>query len=588
MDTMRPCLSILAITLSCLAGTAQADPIELSSETGAPDLLAAIEAELTDIAAPDTLFEARRSARNAASKTESYLNSLGYFAPEISYAVAPGEPPSAQLKVEPGPLFTFDDIAIALEPPIVSEQAADALETVRTLKPGDQAIPSAIIAEEAGLIAALKASGYANATVTERKLVGDRAAGTLTLTYQLQPGARIRLGDVVYEPAARTRRLYLNRLLPFESGELFSPEKLAALSRRLNGTRFYRFVSVQLSDTVSEITAEGDEVRDVIVSSEPRERYTLTTGTSFSTSEGPGLTASLTRRDATRRGDTLTGSMTLATLERSFAVDWRIPNITAFDRSLVLSWDAGREETDAFDREAVELEGVFEVRASRALTFAFGAGSEFTREEDTFEQRDQQVLSTFAGVRLDYADDPLDATSGWRIDTRAEPGWVIGDREAQFLALNGQLSTYLGLDPTDHFILANRVRSGFVFGAALSDLPVSRRFFAGGGGSARGFEYQSVGPQDADGTPTGGRGLLEVSSELRWRRDGPWGGVVFVDAASVSADQGIQSDDLRYSAGLGVRYDTVIGPIRFDLATPIDPRDGDDPVQIYVSIGQAF
>ena len=122
----------------------------------------------------------------------------------------------------------------------------------------------------------------------------------------------------------------------------------------------------------------------------------------------------------------------------------------------------------------------------------------------------------------------------------------------------------------------------------MEELPVSRRFFAGGGGSARGFEYQSVGPRAADGTPTGGKGLLEVSGEMRWRRDGPLGFVAFLDGASVVANESASFEQVRYSAGIGVRYDTLVGPIRLDLATPLDPRDGDDPVQVYVSIGQAF
>jgi translocation and assembly module TamA len=336
------------------------------------------------------------------------------------------------------------------------------------------------------------------------------------------------------------------------------------------------------------MTESGDEIRNVQVEIEERDRYTLTSGTSFSTSEGPGLTASLTRRNATRRGDTLTGAMTLATLERAFEVDWRIPDVTAFDRTLVLSADIGREETDAFDKEAISLSGAFEVRASRRLTYTLGAASEVTREEDAFEQRDQQILSTSLGVRLDYANDPLDATKGWRIDARGEPGIVIGDREAQYLSLNGQISAYQPLDREQHFVIATRLRSGFVYGAALSDLPVSRRFFAGGGGSARGFEFQSVGPRDDEGVPTGGRGLMEVSGELRWRRDGPLGFVAFLDGASVTENEGVSLSDVRYSAGLGVRYDTVMGPLRFDIATPLDPRDGDAPIQLYVSVGQAF
>ena len=584
---IRP-LPLIAIAICATAQSAQAAELRLNSDTASQALLADLRQELVTDEPAETLFEARRQARNAARTAESYLNSRGYFAPEIAYTVDAGPPPAGLVQIEPGPQFTLAAVNIDAGEHALSVAAQTALASVRTLKTGDRARPDAILAEEAGLIAALKAAGYADARSKERQVIGDRDAGTLDVTYQLDPGPRIRLGKVIYPKDARTRSAYLTRLIPFDADEVYTPQKLATFNRRLNATRTYRFVSVQLADTPTRITEEGDEVRDVLVQLEERDRYTLTTGTSFSTSEGPGLAASLTRRNATRRGDTLTGAMTLATLERSFTVDWRIPNVTAFDRTLVLSSDATREETDAFDREAVTVSGTFEVRASDHLTYALGAASELTREEDAFEQRDQQVLSTSLGVRLDYADDPLDATSGWRVDTRAEPGIVVGDRETQFLSLNGQISAYQSLDKDRRIVAATRVRSGFVFGAELSDLPVSRRFFAGGGGSARGFEYQSVGPEDADGTPTGGRGLLEVSGELRWRRDGPLGFVAFLDGANVSADQGVEFEDVRYSAGLGIRYNTLVGPIRFDLATPIDPDQGDDPVQIYVSIGQAF
>ncbi|MEO0450009.1 MAG: BamA/TamA family outer membrane protein [Pseudomonadota bacterium] len=580
--------AVSAIALVFAAAGAAGESVRVTSETASADLLRDLQRELKEDVSADTVFEARRQSRRAAERAENYLNSKGYFAPLISYAVEPGPPPLGQVRIEPGPKFKLSSVELDTGDTALSDDAEQALDRVRTLSPGDAAIPSAILAEEAGLIAALKAVGYAETSALPRDVIGDRQNGTLDLTYNLQPGARVRLGDTVYSEGTRTRRVYLDRLIPYEPGALYSPQTLSAFARRLNSTRLYRFSNVQLADAPSRITEEGDEVRDVVVQLEERERYTLTSGASFSTSEGPGLTSSLTRRNATRRGDTLTGAMTLATLERSFAVDWRIPNVTAFDRTLVISSEIGREETDAFDREAITVSGAYEVRASRRLTYAFGAASELTREEDAFEQRDQQILSTSLGVRLDFANDPLDATRGWRVDTRGEPGVVIGDREAQYLSLNGQVSAYRPFTEAERFILAGRVRSGFIFGAALADLPVSRRFFAGGGGSARGFEYQSVGPEDAEGTPTGGRGLLEVSGELRWRRDGPLGFVGFLDGASVTADQGARFDDVRYSAGLGVRYDTIIGPIRFDVATPIDPRDGDDPVQLYVSIGQAF
>lgn len=585
---MTRLLPLCAIAVSAVIQPAWAEDVRISSETADAKLLSDLRRELRSTEPTETLFEARRQAHNAAQKAENYLNSRGYFAPEIAYAVDAGPPPVGSVQIEPGPGFRLASVRIDTGDQDLSAEAQSALSTVRLLKAGDLARPDKILAEEAALIAALKQTGYATARAEPRDVIGDREAGTLDVTYNLAPGPRIRLGEVIYPSDTRTRRDYLNRLVPFEPGEIYTPQALAALNRRLNATRNYRFVSVQLADTATQAAPTDEEVRDIVVQLEERPRYTLTTGTSFSTSEGPGLAASLTRRNATRRGDTLTGAMTLATLERSFSVDWRIPNVTGFDRTLVLSSELGREETDAFDREAITVSGTFEVRQSRHLTFALGAGSEFTQEEDAFEQRDQQILSTSLGVRLDYADDPLDATKGWRVDARGEPGLVIGDREAQFFSLNGQISAYQPLDRNKRIVAATRIRSGFVFGAALSDLPVSRRFFAGGGGSARGFEYQSVGPEDIDGTPTGGRGLLEVSGELRWRRDEPLGFVAFLDGANVSADQGVDFEDIRYSAGLGIRYDTLVGPIRFDIATPIDPDDGDDPVQVYVSIGQAF
>lgn len=581
-------LFLLAIGACFAVTTAMAAPLRVESETTDAQLLRDLRAELVEASAPDTQFEARRQARRAARNAKEYLNSRGYFAPDILYSVEPGPPPVAQLKVESGPQFKLASVHVDLGADPIADDALLAIESVRALNPDDSALPVAILAEEAGLVAALKSAGYGEAAALERLVIGDREAGTLDVTFRLAPGPRLRFGTVIYPSGNQTRTAYLDRLVPFASGDLFSPQKLSTYNRRLNATRMYSVASAQLKETASSVDANGDQIRDVVLMLEARDRYTFSAGASLSTSEGPGLTSSLTRRNATRRGDTLTGAMTLAALERSFSVDWRIPNVTAFDRTLVFSAKAAREETDAFDREALTASGIFEIRRSSRLTYAFGLASEFTREEDALEQRDQQVLSASAAARIDRSSDPLDPTYGWRADLRIEPAVAIGDRSAQFLTVNGQVSAYQALDDADRFIFAGRVRNAFVYGTELANLPVSRRFFAGGGGSARGFEYQSVGPEDANGIPIGGRGLLEFSGELRWRRDKPLGFVAFLDGATVSTDQSVRFEEIRYSAGLGVRYKTPVGPIRFDLATPLDPNPGDDPIQIYVSIGQAF
>ncbi len=580
-----------ACLLAVLAGTAplvaSAESVRIVSDTASERLVERISGQLAETDPAETVFEARRQARQAARRAQEYLNSRGYFDAEVSHSVESGPPPRPAIKVEPGPRYRIAETRRRIIGGELSPEDEARLARAMTIEPGDFAIADNVVSQEAGLIAVMRGLGYADAEALERRVSGDREDGTISITYRLKPGPRVRFGEVIFDDGVRTRQPYLGRLIPFEEGDVFSPDKLSEFNGRLANTRLYEVSSAHLDETSSEPTAEGGEVRDVIVTLTERDRYTVTAGASVSTSEGPGVTASLTRRNATRRGDTLTARATVAAQQRTVGVDWRIPNAIAFDKALVFSADAIRDETDAFDREAVTLSGAYEVRHSKSFAYSLGVASEVTSEEDAFGQRDLQILSASAGARLDRSDDPLDPTRGWRANARAEPALATGDEDTQFFTLTGELTGYQPLWKEDRLVAAGRIRSGFVYGADIDALPVSRRFFAGGGGSARGFEFQSVGPEE-DGSPTGGRGLLEISGELRWRGDGQLGYVAFVDAANVSRNQSPNLGDLRYSAGFGVRYRTVVGPIRFDIATPLDRQSGEDPIQIYVSIGQAF
>ena len=136
-----------------------------------------------------------------------------------------------------------------------------------------------------------------------------------------------------------------------------------------------------------------------------------------------------------------------------------------------------------------------------------------------------------------------------------------------------------------------RARLGAIPGAAIQDIAPSRRFYAGGGGSVRGFGYQQIGPRNSFSEPSGGRSLSEFSIEARVKT-GLFGGalwvVPFVDAGTVEETVTPRFRDMRYGAGLGLRYQTGFGPIRVDVGTPLNRRPGEKPVAVYVSLGQAF
>ena len=150
-----------------------------------------------------------------------------------------------------------------------------------------------------------------------------------------------------------------------------------------------------------------------------------------------------------------------------------------------------------------------------------------------------------------------------------------------------QGSTYLNLGAPGRSILALRGLVGTVQGASTFALPPDQRFYAGGSGTVRGYKYQSVGPQFADRRPTGGTSITAATVEFRQRIGESFGAVAFVDAGQVSnSSAGFGS--LRAGAGVGARYYTAIGPIRLDVAVPLNKRNGDDAFEAYIGIGQAF
>jgi translocation and assembly module TamA len=157
-----------------------------------------------------------------------------------------------------------------------------------------------------------------------------------------------------------------------------------------------------------------------------------------------------------------------------------------------------------------------------------------------------------------------------------------------YLKAQGQLSGYLPFDADGRTVLAARLHLGSILNGTVAQIPAPQRFFAGGGGSVRGFGFQEVGPRLADNTPEGGLSLMESSLELRHRLNDRWGLVAFVDAGAVGETQFAGFGDPSVGAGLGVRYNLGFGPIRVDVATPVTSRRGQAPVQLYVSIGQSF
>jgi translocation and assembly module TamA len=154
--------------------------------------------------------------------------------------------------------------------------------------------------------------------------------------------------------------------------------------------------------------------------------------------------------------------------------------------------------------------------------------------------------------------------------------------------MKGSVASYYSLDEDKKYILAGRLAAGSILGTTLFNVPPQRRFYVGGGGTLRGYDFQSVSPRNGHNDIIGGLSFVSASAEFRFKITDTIGLVPFVDAGSAYRGSTPTFGGLRYGAGLGVRYYTAIGPLRADVAVPINRRSGDSRYGIYISLGQSF
>ncbi|MEP7209239.1 MAG: autotransporter assembly complex family protein [Alphaproteobacteria bacterium] len=591
---LRLSLSIAAFAaLTTLAqpANAQAGRVPVS---GAPaSLTDDLKRLLRDEEKPDSLFEARRQADRAAATVSKLLESEGYYQAEVEASAAGADTFTRTVTVTTGPLFIVNSVQIAyVGGATVDEMTRAELNSVaKSLAIGLPARAAPVLETEDGLVLRLRNAGYPDARADPVDALADGAAHTMDFTFRLQPGQRASFGDLKVAGLDRTKPDFVAALKPWKPGERYTPQKLDEFRARLAETGIFDSVSAQLTPT-GQPDANGLDGRDVDVQLSERKRRTVTLGASASTSEGVGLEGSWQLRNLQGRGESLTVTAKAATLDSSLETVWRRPNIDGhYGRNLKIGAKIEDLQTDAFDQLGGTLSATIEEQLTHRLRGSLGVNGGYASIEDDETKllgtgrRDVYIAGLAGTAEYTGVRDILDPQNGFRARVAIEPGITFGDTNIGFTKITGEGSVYFGLG-SDRFTLALRGKAGSIIGP--NGAPPDRLFFAGGGGSVRGYDYQSLSPRDIDNNLIGGRSLVETSAEVRWRATKSFGLVAFVDAGAAGEDITPPIGDMRAGAGLGVRYYAGFGPLRADIAVPLDKRTGESDFQIYISIGQAF
>jgi translocation and assembly module TamA len=435
-------------------------------------------------------------------------------------------------------------------------------------------------------LAALQQHGYADAVAMERRIVVDHASAQVATEFRFSVGQLARLGSVRAEPPDLLRQSFVDELKNWRTGDVYSPQALARLRRDLTATGAVSLASTSLAP------ANENGLRDVVINVEPARRHAYELGVSYSTTEGAGMQAQWTRRNLTGRADSLTVAATLAEMQQGVSVALTRPHAAGLGHAATWGASIDREAIEAYTRQGAAI--FASVDASTRLRTATSYGLRLSADEyDDLagSVSDAIVLFGFGDWRHDTTEFTLDPRDGSITQLRVEPTVSAGGESLAFVRAIGDARIYESFGDGDRLTLAARARAGWLEAVSgdPDDAPPDRRFYAGGGGSVRGYEYNSIYPAERNlvGLTPGGQGLLEGSLEARWRFSDQWGAAAFVDAGT-AFDDWSDAGDLSWGAGLGARYDIGFAPLRIDIAFPLDEDERNNDFALYISLGQAF
>ena len=498
----------------------------------------------------------------------------------------------AVISVTPGKRYRIGDIVINAGQTVPPGLIRDSLP----LGTGDYIVAAAVEGAEANVGVKLPENGYPFAKVGQRDILLDPATTTGDYTLPVETGPRGSFRGITTTGERQAFGAdHMKIISRFKPGELYDSRKVDDLRRALVATGLFSSISVDPVRT-NEPGPDGTEYVDLAVAQEAGKPRTLAGELGYGTGQGFRAEGSWTHRNLFPPEGALIASVIAGTQEQGATGTFRRSNAGKRDKTFQAGVTLNHQNYDAYEAYTAGLNIGWSRQSTpifqKRWTYSYGAEVLLTNEQVVVDPAtaDKTRRTYFIGglpVQLGYdrSDDLLNPTRGFRANLRAEPEGSLQGSFSPYLRATFDLTGYYPL--SDSLVIAARTRVGTISGVNRDDVAPSRRIYAGGGGSVRGYGYQELGPKDANNDPIGGRSVNEFAVEGRYRF-GDYGVVAFVDAGQVYESSMPQFSNIRYGAGVGGRFYTNFGPFRADIAMPINRQPGESKFALYIGIGQAF
>ncbi|WDI30897.1 BamA/TamA family outer membrane protein [Hyphococcus flavus] len=521
----------------------------------------------------------RRAARRDVEEFNKALQAAGFYAGSADFDLVPAEDGGkAEIiyRIDTGPAFRISEYEVLYQDEAEGRPASFRDADIETSGEADGA---SLKARQQEFLNVLWESGYPAAEIVTRRAIANFETAEASAIFVFRSGPKAKFGDAQVSGAEKTNAAFIRRMKTWKEGEEFERSKLTRYYDKLRETNLFATIDISPGQPGE------DGVTPVIVRLEERKQRTIGAGVSYSTAEGPGGRLYFEHRNVFGYAESARVELRASEIEQSVNASITRP-MPRLDSQAFASAAFVNETTDAFDARSLKLsaglskkwlEDNLETRGAIALETS-------NVRADGVEDRNY-FISTPLSVIWNSENDLLNPTEGFRASWTVTP--YTGSETFTQSEISARWRVHFGEE--QRVTLAARAALGATFGNSLVSLPLNKRYYAGGGGSVRGYGFQEAGPLDADNDPIGGLSRVDGAIETRVKVINNLQIAGFVDAGSVSSSNVPSfNDEFFIGYGGGIRYITPIGPIRADIAFPLDKRESDADFQIYIALGQPF
>ncbi|MBC3348694.1 outer membrane protein assembly factor [Pseudomonas sp. SWRI196] len=515
-----------------------------------------------------------RFSRGAEEQARKAAQALGYYQPQIDSEVEGGKTPRLILTIDPGEPVHLRNVTVRIDGPAASLKAFRVPDNA-ALKPG--AVLNHGRYEDAKRMIQNQASryGFFSGRFVSQKLLVDPQAGVADIELVYDSGPRYSLGPVHFEGDTPLDEDLLQRMVPFKAGEAYDSELIAELNQALQSSGYFEGVRVDAAPT-----AATDNVIPVAVKLDTRKPRTMGLGLGFSTDVGPRAKANWTRHWVNPQGHSYGWEAEVSAPRQNVGLWYDVPLDPPLTDKMRYAGGYQYEELSGTDSLSKLLTVGPEWHSKLPSGWQRVVSLKWQREE--YRLGDDSGLSTLLmpGVSYSYlrSDNRIDPRNGYRIqfDTKVAKEGLGSDNNLLYgTAMVKGLTTVFD----KHRLLA-RAQVGGSATNGYKSIPPSLRFFAGGDQSVRGYDYQSLSPENSEGDRIGGRYMVAGSLEYQYSIAQKWRLATFVDQGN--SFNSLELPSLKTGVGVGVRWVSPVGPIRLDLAHALDDDGG---IRLHFSMG---